>query len=315
MVDVTLDDRDSEILGRLCRGDADVESLAADASLDPEYLRDRLPELADNGLVRRVDGDVYAVTDSGRRAVAGSPAGTLDDRIDTPPEVEAAIEPFDLRPDREEAVRNAFAFLGYWGDATAMEIVDGVYSENPAGFTSPTGWWTELVRERLADLPLVDPPDDRGPPDDPGTAGSTGEPWRYAGTPGVEGSTEDGRDGPDRGVTGGTSVRYTIERAALDDDERAAVRAAFAFLAREGEATAAEIGDEVYPDHGAGYDSADEWWTDFVRGAFERLPGVELLDDDRETWRYSQDDRGPMSTDPGAEVPDGPLGPTDEREE
>jgi predicted transcriptional regulator len=147
VVSITIDDRDRAMLEPLRDGAADVESLARAADCSPGYARSRLPDLADNGLVRRADdAGTYAITDSGKRVVAGSPAGAMDDRIDTPPAVEERIESFDLRPDREEAVRNAFSFLRYWGEATASEIVDAVYPENLAGFESRDAWWTEFLR-------------------------------------------------------------------------------------------------------------------------------------------------------------------------
>ena len=302
MVTITLDERDSAILEVLSRGEADVESLADSASCPPEYLRNRLPELADNGLVQRVD-DRYTVTANGKRAIAGSPAGTMDDRIDTPAAVDREIQSFDLRPDREEAIRNAFAFLHYWGEAVASEIVDAVYSENPAGFESSEEWWTELVREHLADLPLVEPPE------------STGEPWRYSGTPTVDEVTEDGRLAPDDEPTGRTSVKFALEHSGLTEEERSAVRSTFELLVREGEASASAIEDRVYPDHDAGYDSAAEWWTDCVRDGLGSLPGVERADETGDVWQYRQTVQGPVSSGPEADVPDESLGPEDEHDE
>lgn len=284
MVTITLDERDSAILTALSRGDATIESLADGVTCPPDYLRDRLPELADNGLVRRVDDDVYTVTANGKRVLAGSPAGTMDDRIDTPAPVEREIRSFELRPDREEAVRNAYAFLHYWGEAVESEIIDGVYSENPAGFDSDEKWWTEFVRERLADLPLVESPD------------SAGEPWRYSGTPTVEEVTEDGRLAPDDGATARTSVKFALEQSELSEEERSAVRAVFESLVRSGEASAAEIRDRVYPDHDAGYDSAAEWWADCVRDGLRMLPGVERADDGRDVWQYHGADEGVTSS-------------------
>ncbi len=299
MVTVTLDERDAAALERLRDGNADVGTLAETTGCDPEYLRERLPELADNGLVERVD-DAYRITEDGERAMAGSPAGTMDDRIDTPDAVEERVESFDLRPDREEALRNAFSVLRYWGSASGPEIVDAAYSENPAGFDGPREWWEEGVRDRLADLPLVESP------------ASTGEPWRYAGTPTVEETTEDGRVAPGVDPPAGASVRFALEQSELDDDERAAVRAAFAHLFEEGEASAASIRKAAYPDHGAGYDSAADWWADCVRDGLDSLPGVERVGDEGDgesVWRYRQVDEGGMATEPEAETPDGPSGP------
>lgn len=299
MVTITLDDRDEAILEHLRREDADIEALADSVNCSRTYLEKRLPDLADNGLVLRVRGDVYTITANGKRTIAAAPAGTMDDRIDTPPDVEQRIESFDLRPDREEAVRNAFAFLHYWGAATEGEIIDGVYSENPAGFESSEEWWTECVRDRLADLPLVE------------ASSSTDRQWRYTDTPTVDEPTDDGRDTPDD-VISQTSVKYALERSRLDGDERSAVRAAFDLLVREGEMIADEIKKRIYPNHDAGYDSSSEWWDDCVREAFESLPGVEQTDVTGDVWRYRQSIEGPMSSGPGATVPDESLGPEDE---
>jgi hypothetical protein len=295
---ITLDDRDEAVLERLRKGDTDVETLAESVNADADCLWDRLPELADNGLVERAD-DAYALTEDGARAVEATPIGAKDDRIDTPPEVEERIEAFDLRPDREEALRNAFSFLHYWGETSGAEVIDGVYSENPAGFESEREWWTELVRDRLAELPCVEPP------------ASNHEPWRYAGTPGVEHRTDDGRVAPPGDEFERTSVRFALERLDLAGDERRAVRRAFDRLLSEGEVTTDEL-EEAYSDRPAGYDSVSEWWSDCIRPAFESLPGVESGNADGKRWRYRSADEGPMSSEPGAELPDGPLGP-DER--
>lgn len=318
MVTITLDERDRAVLRRLRQSDADIESLAESVGCRRDGLKDRLPELADNGLVQRVDDlsateqsgnspdiqrepddDVYRITANGRRVLASSPAGTMDNRIDTSPAAEDVIRSFDLPPDREEAIRNANAFLHYWGAAFPSEIIDAVYSENPAGFGSDEEWWTECVRDHLAELPTVEPSE------------MSEQPWRYSGIPIVDEITDDGRDAPADGVTPQPNVKYALEHSQLTESERSAVRAAFAYLVSDGEADAAAIKDEIYPDHHAGYDSADEWWTDCIRDGFDQLPGVERADEPRDGWRYRQVNEGPMSTGPGADVPDGPLGPSD----
>jgi DNA-binding Lrp family transcriptional regulator len=299
MVTVTLDDRDREILGRLGRGNADVSSLAASVGCEESYLEERLPELADNGLVLRVHSDVYTITANGKRTLAGSPEGAMDNRIDTPPDVEETIESFGLRSDREAAVRNAFAFLQYWGEATRAEILDGVYSENPAGFESATEWWADCVRDHLAALPRIE------------AADSSEHLWRYTDVATVDQPTDDGRE-VSEDVTAQTSVKFAIERSDLDADERSAVRAAFDFLVQEGTASAAEIKKRIFPDHGAGYEFADSWWAECVGETFESLPGVERTGEDEDIWAYEQSDEGPASTDPGADVPDERLGPPDD---
>ena len=299
---ITLDERDKAALERLRRGDADVASLADSADCRPEYLRERLPELADNGLVERVDEDVYSLTANGARVLAATPAGTQDNRIDTPPEVERKIESFGLPPDGEEAVRNAFAFLHYWGEATESEIIDAVYSEDPAGFESSDEWWSGFVRGHLEDLPSVEPPR------------AAEEEWQYTGTPTVEEHTDDGRLLFENEAVSRSSVKFALERLDLSDDERAAVREAFRLLAREGEVSAAEVKDQVYADHDAGYDSADEWWADCVRGVFESLPGVEQADDAGDVWRYHLSAEGEESGVSEADVADGSTSLSEEQD-
>lgn len=280
MENITLDERDRAVLERLREGDADSEALAESVGADREYLDGRLPELADNGLVERA-GDAYALTDDGERVIEATATGGMDDRVDTPPAVEGRILAFDLPPDQESALRGAFAFLQYWGEATAGEIVDGVYSETPAGFDSPTAWWRESVRDRLAELPRIEP------------SRSTDEPWRYDGTPVVEASG-DGRDVAGE-VAGKTSVRFALAELDLDDGARLAVRRVFDLLVEVGEVSAAEAKEQVYPDHDAGYASPTEWWDDCVRPALESLPGVERENGDRERWRYRAVDAEPTS--------------------
>lgn len=277
MVSITLDDRDRTMLERLADGDASVEALAETVDGDPSAVASRLGDLADNGLVVEADDGRYELTGNGERVLASSPAGTEDDRIDTPPAIEEQIEAFDLRPDREDAVRNAFSFLRYWGEAPASEIVDGVYSEDPAGYDDAETWWTELVRDRLADLPDVEAPAD-----------GDGQ-WRYAGTATVEEHTDDGRQelSPEDLAEHG-SVAEALDRLDLSGAERDAVRAAFEFLAASEEASGDAIKGAVYAGHEAGYDDADEWWRECVRDAFAELPGVEQVDVGRERWRYDQ---------------------------
>lgn len=281
MENITLDERDRAVLERLREGETDVDALAEGVGADREYLDDRLPKLADNGLVER-EGDTYVLTDDGNRVIEASATGEMDDRIDTPPKVEGRILAFDLPPDRESALRGAFAFLQYWGEASAGEIVDGVYSETPAGFDSPTEWWRECVRDRLAELPRVEP------------SHSADEPWRYDGTPVVE-ESGDGRDVAGPEVASETSVRFALSRLDFDDGARLAVRRVFDLLVEVGEVSATEAIEQVYPDHDAGYSSPTEWWDECVGPAFESLPGVERVDGDRERWRYHAVDTEPPS--------------------
>jgi hypothetical protein len=89
-----------------------------------------------------------------------------------------------------------------------------VFSENPAEYDDRGAWWRGLVRDHLAALPPVEPPD-------PGF-----DRWRYEGTPVVATSGEDGRGrlGP---AAGRSSAKFALEGLPVEDDEREAVRAAF----------------------------------------------------------------------------------------
>lgn len=293
---ITLDDRDEAILAHLHQGEADVDSIAESVDCGRDYLRDRLPELADNGLVLRVRDDVYEITANGERTITASPAGELDERIDTPPEVNQRIASFDLRPDKEEAVRNAFGFLQYWGTATEGEIIDAVYSENPVGFDESEEWWDECISDLLADLPLVD------------AAGSDEQEWEFTETAMVDQSAIDGRDTAEDDAPTETSARYALERSDIDEDERTAVRAAFDVLVQEGDANAAELKQRIYPDHDAGYESPDAWWSDCVQETLESLPGVEQTNESRGLWEYDESTGDPASADGGPGVRDGPHG-------
>lgn len=293
-VNITLDARDEAVLRRLRRGDATVGALADATSCPPGNLRARLPDLADNGLVRHVGDDQYAITDSGRRAIAETPAGAMNDRIDTPDAVESRLRSFDLRADREAAVRGAFAFLRYWGEALPAEILDAVYSETPAGYPTAEAWWADLVADHLAALPFVDPGD------------AWDDPWRYTGTPSVERDARDGRSGPATGP-GSTdpfplaSVKDALERLDVSDAERAAIRRAFATLAREGEASAETLQRTAYRAADArGESPAAPWET--VREGLDQLPGVERTCGG-DGWEYQQHPLGPASTDAGTPLP------------
>lgn len=322
---ITLDERDRAVLAHLFRERATAETLAARTDTDRSDLRDRLPALADNGLVERAEtvpgseqvdatgsnqseGEeitrAYALTDSGRRVLFASPAGSLDDRIDTPSTVEEAIASWDLRADRADAVRAAFAFLRYWGEASAGEIADAIFTEHPAGFESLDAWW-DGIRDVLAALPPVESP------------GANDDQWRFEGTPIVAESTADGREVLWTDAAARSSAKLALERLDSTAAERAAVRAAFDSLVRAGELSGDDVRARIYPDRPAGYASAEQWWTECVEPAFERIPGAERSGADAggereqsaeatETdpeWRYRRTGEERAATDPDADPP------------
>ena len=281
-----LEERDRRLLALLGTRVRAAGDLADDLGVPAEALEGRLAELADDGLVYDRGDGRFERTESGRRVLVASATGADDERIDTTPAVEAALESLALRPDEADALRHAFALLRYWGRATEAEIADAIYSEAPAGRGSPAEWWEEVVREPLAALPGVDPP------------GSDGEPWRHAGPPEADQPGTHGRRVLSRHHPVYGDVKHALESLDLSEPEREAARAAFGYLYRRGEATERELGEAVYPDHPAGYDSSAEWWGGFVRDAFDALPGVERADaggerpdvggeqSDEVAWRY-----------------------------
>lgn len=263
---------------------ADAETLEAEFDAPREELDEQLSQLVENALVEEVDGE-YELTENGERLLDSTPAGDRDERIDTPEDVERAIEGFDLRPDEERAVRNAFSFLRYWGDATTAEIVDATYGEEPAGYGTAARWWGDCVRERLAALPNVDPPADGAEESN----GSSEDRWRYAGETAVEQPDRDGREVRDVGGEAPFgSVRHAFEELDLTDAERTAARAAFATLSTRGGATAEGLADALYDEQPAGYDSTDEW-SNWLEGVLAELPNVDHREDG--SWVHDPDPR------------------------
>jgi len=66
---------------------------------------------------------------------------------------------------------------------------------------------------------------------------------------------------------------------------RDAIREAVEFLREHRRATAAEIRDDVFEAHPAGYDDAYVWW-ETVRPRLAELPGVETPTEEDDAWRY-----------------------------
>lgn len=272
-----LNDRDREMLDRLGTDPCTVEALADRLGTPTSELSARLRDLADNALVYDLGDGQFQRTESGRRVLvaSGSDGGAVDNRIDTSEEVERALAELDLPPDEADAVRSAFAFVRYWGDATDDEIMDAIYSEAPANCASQASWWENCVRDPLAELPGINAP--AGP----------GKPWRYAGPAEADTPMSDGfLPTSARGSTRYGSVKHALESLDLSEIQRDAARAAFAYLRQHGEATEDDISADVYPNYPSDYSTADAWWDGFVRDAFTAFPGVS--EDDGGVWRYHQ---------------------------
>lgn len=266
-----LGEDDRRLLALLGTRPRSVSTLVAAFDAPPGEVADRLSALADNGLVSDAGDDRYGRTESGRRVLVTS-VGTVDERIDTSPEVEDAIETFDLRADEADAVRHAYAFLRYWGHATDAEIVDAVYDEADAGRSTAAEWWNDLVRGPLAALPGVEEP------------AREGDPWRYTGTPEADTPLADGRRVLSRTHPVYGDVKHALESLDLADAEREAARAAFAHLYRHVEVTDRDLRETVYPEYPAGYESPGAWLDGLVERVFSELPRVERANG--HAWRY-----------------------------
>ncbi|SFS96988.1 hypothetical protein [Halostagnicola kamekurae] len=318
----TLDALGRAILETLDEGPTSIDTMEATFDTAPETLESHLQQLIDNALVREAPDGRYELTDNGRRLLRATPTGEYVDRTDIPPPVERAIASFSLPPDEEQAVRTAFSFLAYWGDATTAELVDGCYSESPAGYETPEEWWAHCIEDRLEGVPLVDAPElDLGDADSspssssdsspssssdsstPSTDSSPSSPrsittsdssavtpvvWTYERTPVVDRfAGGDGRNIPDSGPPYG-SVRHGLESRTGSEDERAAARVAFAILFEAGTVSEADLVERAYDNYPAGYDSSTAWLT-WLSDLFESLPGIERGAEaaDEPGWQYS----------------------------
>lgn len=155
MVYIDLDEADAALLGRLEAGGDRPDQLTAAVDASADAIADRLAQFEDNGLVNELADGRYELTESGRRVLDSPATAGADERIDTPEDVDRALAAQELRADAEAAVRNAFVLLRNRGDASPVEIVDLVFSEDPAGYEEPEEWWTDLVRDALVALPGV----------------------------------------------------------------------------------------------------------------------------------------------------------------
>ncbi|MFB6151263.1 MAG: ArsR family transcriptional regulator [Haloarculaceae archaeon] len=62
---------------------------------------------------------------------------------------------------RREALLAAYEYLQEYPEAKKSDFLQEVFPEHPAGFETAEGWWNAL-QPALADLPGVDPPEERG---------------------------------------------------------------------------------------------------------------------------------------------------------
>jgi len=123
---------------------------------------------AHNKLNELVDRDVLRTRKVGSRsrvwwvpieAEDGEP-GVESERTDLVEDVDLPGTGKTLKS-REAALVAAYEYLQEYPEAKKSDFLQDVYSEHPAGFETAEGWWNAL-QPALADLPGVDPPEERG---------------------------------------------------------------------------------------------------------------------------------------------------------
>lgn len=276
MDELTIRSSDLLILENIDKFGGAAHSLPESLALSESEIRQRLSKFVDNGIIRVVGADTFELTASGHRLLDISQNRRQSSEIDIPTPVETVITGFELRPYEAEAIRRSYAFLRFWRSATTDEIIDGIYSEYPAGYQSSDEWWSNLVRDQLGVVPDVVPP----------TLGDTQ--WKYTGDftgdePDVDGRVHQLKSGRY------SSVKQALERNSLNNDERSAIKATLTFLQNRGVATEQEIRTAVFTEYPAGYDNASVWWTNLVRDILAGLACIESLSStaaDNQIWRY-----------------------------
>ncbi|EMA54817.1 hypothetical protein [Halococcus salifodinae] len=264
MPNPSLTELDLAMLAELYRNPTGATTLAQSVDIPPNQASKRLIFMVDNGLVRETDG-AYKLTASGSRVLRTPGDESADDSIDAPRSVLWSLQSRGLRADRLDAVLATFAFLRYWGKATAAELKDGVFSEVPLEYKTTERWWREFVRDHLAVVPTIEPP--------PTESGF----WRFTGTPGIADLNENGwRVVFGRGAD--TPGRYASATEAmvdmgLTDEDRLAVAAALTTLQREREADVESLRTVVTTVRNSD-ENIDESINDTALKILGRLPGV-----------------------------------------
>jgi DNA-binding Lrp family transcriptional regulator len=62
---------------------------------------------------------------------------------------------------RQEALLAAYEYLQEYPEAKKSDFLQDVFPENPAEYETAEGWWN-AIQPALAELPGVDPPEERG---------------------------------------------------------------------------------------------------------------------------------------------------------
>ena len=91
-------------------------------------------------------------------------------------------------------------------------------------------------------------------------------------------------------------VRAAVESAELPgsgetlEARREALLAAYEYLAENPNASRSDFLDSVYPDHPAGFETADGWWN-AIQPELKRLPGVDPPEERGHLWQFLGRDR------------------------
>ncbi|MFB6250267.1 MAG: hypothetical protein ABEI27_01040 [Halobellus sp.] len=66
---------------------------------------------------------------------------------------------------------------------------------------------------------------------------------------------------------------------------REALRATYDYLSKHPDATETDFLTEVFPEHPAGFKTADNWWA-VIKPALTELPNVDVAEDREHVWHY-----------------------------
>jgi len=91
----------------------------------------------------------------------------MEETTEPEPTVERLVREVDLPGTgkkleaRREALLAAYRYLQKYPEAKKSDFLQDVFPENPAGYETAEGWWN-AIQPALAQLPGVDPPEERG---------------------------------------------------------------------------------------------------------------------------------------------------------
>lgn len=120
----------------------------------------KLSELVDEGTLetRKVGSRSRVwwipITDGDRAGDTERPLRTLVKTVDLPGTGKTLKA-------RQQALISAYEYLQDHPEAKKSDFLQDVFPENPAEYETAEGWWN-AIQPALADLPGVDPPEERG---------------------------------------------------------------------------------------------------------------------------------------------------------